>query len=692
MTEPLVRWRAEFPIVDTCTYLVSHSLGAMPGRARTWVQAFAETWMTRGVRAWSEGWWELGRTVGDLLAPIIGAPPGSVSMHQNASVAQAIIGSCFTFRGRRRKIVLTDLEFPTNIYLFGGFRRYGAELVIVPSADGVRTNLDRLLQSIDEETVLVPLSLVLFRSSYIQDAAAVIEKAHRVGAHVILDIYQAAGVIPVDVRALGADFAVGGSVKWLCGGPGAGYLYVRPDLAGRLEPGFVGWAAHASPFTFEAAPIRYAPAPERFQSGTPNVLALYAARAGYEIVREIGVHAIREHSLRLTRLMIDRARAAGFRINTPDSDAERAGAVIVDVPDGEGVTRELLRREVIVDYRPGAGIRMSPHFYTSEADVEHAMDTLGEIAGSHAPASHGSAGSQGSRGSLPISPAPRPRRLTLECIAVLGAGTMGHGIAHAAMAAGYETRLYDVDAAALERGRSAIDAIVRRGVELGKIDAPEAKRVVARLTISTDLAAALDGADLVIEAAPERIDLKLALFADVQRLAPARAVIASNTSALSITELAGSLDRPSRAAGMHFFNPVPQMKLIEIVRALETSADTLSAIEEVARRMGKETVVVRESPGFITTRVNAGIGNEAFYMLMEGVASARDIDKALKLGLNHPMGPFELVDLVGLDTRLSILQYLHQSLGEKFRPCPLLVQYVKAGRLGKKSGKGVYEY
>jgi kynureninase len=220
---------------------------------------------------------------------------------------------------------------------------------------------------------------VLFRSAYIQDARAVVEKAHRVGAHVILDIYQAAGTVPIDVAALGADFAVGGSVKWLCGGPGAGYLYVRPDLAGTLEPGLIGWAAHEAPFGFEVGPVRYAPAPERFQSGTPNVPALYAARGGYEIVAEIGVPAIREKSLRLTRRLMDAARAAGFRLNTPERDEERGGAVIVDVPGGEAVTQALLRREVIVDYRPGAGIRMAPHFYNTEQEIDHAMDVLGEI-------------------------------------------------------------------------------------------------------------------------------------------------------------------------------------------------------------------------------------------------------------------------------------------------------------------------
>ena len=269
---------------------------------------------------------------------------------------------------------------------------------------------------------------------------------------------------------------------------------------------------------------------------------------------------------------------------------------------------------------------------------------------------------------------------------------MGHGIAHAAIAAGYDTRMYDVSDAAVDKGRAAIEQIVKKGVELGKTTAADADAMLKRLSVTTSLPEALAATGMVIEAAPEKIDLKLQLFQQIEHLAPAGAVIASNTSALSITEMAGSIANPSRVAGMHFFNPVHKMKLVEIVRALESAPATLEAIEDVSRRMGKETVLVRESPGFITTRVNASIGNEAFYMLMEGVASARDIDKALKLGLNHPMGPFELVDLVGLDTRLSILEYLHRSMGEKYRPCPLLAQYVKAGRLGRKVGKGVYEY
>ncbi|HJR60162.1 MAG TPA: 3-hydroxyacyl-CoA dehydrogenase NAD-binding domain-containing protein [Vicinamibacterales bacterium] len=277
-------------------------------------------------------------------------------------------------------------------------------------------------------------------------------------------------------------------------------------------------------------------------------------------------------------------------------------------------------------------------------------------------------------------------------IAVLGAGTMGHGIAHAAIAGGFQTRMFDVSKAALNKGVASIEAILGKGVELGKVQSTDADAMRTRLTATSTIEDALNGVDLVIEAAPERMDLKLALLADVDRFAPASAIVATNTSALSITEMAGSMQRPARVAGMHFFNPVHKMKLVEIVQALESAPGTLQTIEEVSRQMGKETVLVRESPGFITTRVNASIGNEAFYMLMEGVASARDIDKALKLGLNHPMGPFELVDLVGLDTRLAILEYLHRTLGEKYRPCPLLAQYVKAGRLGRKAGKGVYEY
>lgn len=282
--------------------------------------------------------------------------------------------------------------------------------------------------------------------------------------------------------------------------------------------------------------------------------------------------------------------------------------------------------------------------------------------------------------------------MAVKTIAVLGAGTMGHGIAHAAIAAGYDTVLYDVSQAAVDKGKAAIDAVISKSIQLGKLAEADGDAMRGRLRVSTDVADAVKHADVVIEAAPEKIDLKLALFKEVEAAAPAHAVFASNTSALSITEMAAVLANPGRMGGMHFFNPVHRMKLIEVVKALDTTPETIAVMEEVSAKMGKETVLVKESPGFVTSRINAMIGNEAFYMLQEGVASARDIDKALKLGLNHPMGPFELVDLVGLDTRLSILQYLHRTLGEKFRPCPLLEQHVKDGRLGRKVGKGVYDY
>lgn len=300
-------------------------------------------------------------------------------MHQNVTVAQAIVASCHRF-DRRRRIVMTGLEFPSNMYLYEGFRRYGAEVAYVRSDDGIRTNLDELLDAIDERTALVPVSLVLFKSAYLENAAAIIEKAHRVGARVVLDIYQAAGTVPIDLTALNVDFAVGGSVKWLCGGPGNAYLYVRPDLARELEPAIVGWAAHARPFEFEIGAAVLAEGAERFQTGTPNVAALYACRAGYEIVREIGVEAIRRKSLSLTGHLMTRVTDAGFKIKTPQADHERGGMVVVDVPNGAAVADQLIARGIIVDHRPGAGIRIAPHFYTTLDEIERAVDALAEIA------------------------------------------------------------------------------------------------------------------------------------------------------------------------------------------------------------------------------------------------------------------------------------------------------------------------
>jgi 3-hydroxybutyryl-CoA dehydrogenase len=280
----------------------------------------------------------------------------------------------------------------------------------------------------------------------------------------------------------------------------------------------------------------------------------------------------------------------------------------------------------------------------------------------------------------------------ITTIAVLGAGTMGLGIAHVSAVAGYETRLFDTSAQQLQKAESTIHRNLGKGVELGKLEAGVAESAKGLLSTATDLAAAVTGAGLVIEAIPEDMTLKVEIFRAVARDAPAEALFASNTSALSITEMAAASGRPGRFAGMHFFNPVHLMRLIELVRGLETSEETLAALRRVSERMGKEVVLVNEAPGFVTSRINALIGNEAFRMLQEGVASAPDIDKALKLGLNHPMGPFEMVDLVGLDVRLSILEFLHRSLGEAYRPNNLLIQHVKSGRLGRKVGRGVYTY
>ena len=377
--DPLLSWRSQFPILETCTYLVSHSLGAMPKTTADELALFADTWARRGVQAWHEGWWEMGAETANLLAPIIGVPKGTLTMHQNVTVAQSVIASCFEFKAPRNKIVLQDLDFPSNHYLFEGFRKYGADIAYVKSDGFVRAPIDRLVDAIDERTLLVPISYVLFRSACIQDVKPVIEKAHKVGARVILDLYQAAGTVPLDVAGLGADFAVGGSVKWLCGGPGAGYMHVREDLIRQLAPAISGWAGHGNPFAFATGATEPAGGIERFQSGTPNVPVYYMARAGYRIVNEIGVAPIREKSLRLTRIMMDAAKKNGWRLNTPEGDHERGGSVVIDVPDGMRKSEGLIKAGVIVDYRPNAGVRIAPHFYNTEEEVRKAMDILSSL-------------------------------------------------------------------------------------------------------------------------------------------------------------------------------------------------------------------------------------------------------------------------------------------------------------------------
>ena len=374
--DSLLAWRKEFPILEHTTYMISHSLGAMPRAAADAVREFTDAWATRGIRAWEEGWWDMPVNIGNLIGSIIGAGEREVVMHQNVSICQSLVASCFDWRAPRNKLITDGLNFPSNDYIYHSLEKQGARIHSVDSPDGMTLPLELMLDAIDEETCLVSVSHVAFRSSYVQDLAAITKRAHAVGALVIADLYQSAGILPVDVRALNLDFATGGSVKWLCGGPGAGYLYVRRDLWPQLEPAATGWMAHREPFAFAGGPIEYAPDAFRFLNGTPNVPALYSARSGYEIVNRIGVEAIREKSMRQTQLLIELADEAGFPVRTVRDPQLRGGVVILDVPNGKEVNRELTRREVLTDYRPQAGIRIAPHFYTLDEEIHR---TIAEI-------------------------------------------------------------------------------------------------------------------------------------------------------------------------------------------------------------------------------------------------------------------------------------------------------------------------
>jgi kynureninase len=378
--DELLKWREEFPILARTTYMISNSLGAMPRGVYDSLHGYAETWATRGVRAWEEGWWEMAVRVGDQIGALIGAAPGTISLHQNVTLTEAVIASCFDFTGKRNKIVMVDMEFPSILYFYQEqARRFGARLEIIQSEDGIRIPLEKLLAAIDDETLLVPISYVLFRSSCIVDARAIIERAHRAGAHVVLDLFQAAGTVPVDVRALGADFAVGGVLKWLCGGPGVAYLYVRPDVQSELKPSLTGWLAHKRPFEFEVGPIDRRDDAFRFLNGTPHIPALYACQPGLEIIREVGLENIRSKSMRQTARIIEGAQARGWRVNTPMDAAERAGTVSIECPHAREVTPVLLARDVLIDYRPKAGIRFSPHFYNRDDEIDAALAQMEDI-------------------------------------------------------------------------------------------------------------------------------------------------------------------------------------------------------------------------------------------------------------------------------------------------------------------------
>jgi len=379
MTDELLRYRPEFPILERTTYMISNSLGAMPRAVYDALKGYADTWATRGVRAWEETWWMLASEVGDEIGALMNAPKGSVSTHQNVTTCQAIIASCLDFSGKRNKVVYTDLNFPSVMYFWEAQRASGARVNMVKTDDGIHVPTERLLDAIDENTLVVPISHVIFRSSYINDAQAIIEKAHRVGAYVVLDTFQSLGTVPVDIQALNADFATGGVLKWLCGGPGVAYLYVRPDLAPKLEPRFTGWHAHEQPFSFEPGPIRYTDSSYRFLNGTLHVPSLEAARPGVRIINEVGVEKIRTRSKQHTAKLIALADKHGWQVNTPRNPELRGGTVSIEMPDAPEVCRELLKRDILVDYRPKAGVRFSPHFYNTEEEIDTAITAVEAI-------------------------------------------------------------------------------------------------------------------------------------------------------------------------------------------------------------------------------------------------------------------------------------------------------------------------
>ena len=378
----LLEYRAEFPILEHTTYLASHTLGPMPRRAAELLAEYVRMWAERGIRAWADGWWATPWTVGDQVGRIVGAPPGSTVMHQNVAIAEAVALSCFRpVDPARNRVVYERGNFPSVRYLY----QAQPELEVVVCEDDAE-----VVERIDERTLLVPISHVLYKASEIQDVEPIVRRAHEVGARVILDCYQSAGIVPLDMTALGVDFAVGGSVKWLCGGPGNGWLYVRPDLVEMLRPTVTGWQAHARPFAFEEE-LDPAPGIARFLTGTPNPATHMAATAGYDLVEEIGVERIRESSLHQTQLLLDLADDAGFGIASPRDPSRRGGAVIVDVPEAAAVYAELEERAILCDFRPGAGIRIGPHFFTTDDEIRFAIAEIADILETGAHARHAGA-------------------------------------------------------------------------------------------------------------------------------------------------------------------------------------------------------------------------------------------------------------------------------------------------------------
>ena len=381
VNDTLLRYRDRFPILKRTKYLVSHSLGAMPEATRDALAEYAELWATRGVRAWGDTWWMMSIDIGDIIAPLIGAPPRSVVMLPNVTTAEAVVLSSFDYKPPRNRVVLVDGEFPSVRYIYDRLaQRLGAEVVTIPhDASGLGFDLDRLLSAIDERVQIVPIAHVLFESSFMIDVEAISRRCREVGATLVLDVFQSAGIAPIDVQKWGVPIAVGGVLKWLCGGPGGTFLYVDPALRPRLEPSFTGWMAHANPFGFEPPPMRFRDDALRFALGTPPIPALYAAREGPKIIAEAGVGNIRRKSLRQTEKIFELAGARGFAVRTPREAHRRGGSVSMDIPHGREVSLELNAEDIVCDYRPGSGVRFSPHFYTTDEELEEAFAVVDDI-------------------------------------------------------------------------------------------------------------------------------------------------------------------------------------------------------------------------------------------------------------------------------------------------------------------------
>jgi kynureninase len=374
--DPLLAFREEFPILEKTTYLVSNSLGPMPRTVPEKLAEYARDWGDLGVKAWNRGWWELPVDVGNEIAPLINADNGEIVMMPNVTIAQTAVLSSIDFTKERDTVVMTELDFPSVRYAFAEMaEKLGARVVVVRSDDGLTIDRDRLLAAIDERTRLVAVSHVLFRSSFFMDVDAICARAHQVGALVSLDSFHAVGVVPVDVKRSKTDFLTGGVLKWLCGGPGACFLYVSPSVRDKLKPALTGWQAHARPFAFEET-MEFTSGAFRWLNGTPVIPALYAAAEGPKILRRAGVDAIREKSVRLTSHLIDLADARGYTVNAPRDPARRGGTVAIDVPHGYEVTQHLLSRNILVDYRVGAGIRIAPHFFTREDELDEAVSEI----------------------------------------------------------------------------------------------------------------------------------------------------------------------------------------------------------------------------------------------------------------------------------------------------------------------------